>query len=241
MLGFTAVADSTGTSFVADESRNHTSEYWTWDCGVSQEPSFLGIIGPLNETFTISENATVTIKGNNIPVWTSPGFSATLDVTDRGVYGHIAPGSPYRYWRLDIVDRTNTLGPTGLKLGRIFLGDHATLTATNVSRGFSKTEVDPSDVSESQSGVRFYNQRTKYRTLSALEILNLPETDRLEMESVFSRNGIDTSFFLSLDPTLLVTPTTDDLTLYGNFSSVPSLKHLFTTYYSMSFDFREAV
>ena len=241
MLGYLGALDITALSWLADVQRNHTEERYQWDLGVSQEPTFFAAIGPLADPFTISDSAVCKIMGNNIPSWTSPGFSLTLDVRDRGIHQFITPGSPYRYWCFEIVDRDNPLGPTGLKLGRIWLGDHETLTATNVSRGFNKSLEDNSDVLTSESGVRFYNQKTKYRRLSALEILNMPETDRLAMEAVFNRLGVDQSFFISLDPELLVTPTTDDLTIYGTFDDAPKLRHLFQAYYSMGFDFRESV
>lgn len=242
MLGFTLGASTTGTSFPAQEQRNHTEERYQWSHGVALAPTFVGVIGPLGDTFTISETATVKLMGNNMPVWTAPAMSVTLDVRDRGTMSFLdSYTDPHLYHCLEIIDRTNPLGPNGIALGRIVLGDYVTMTNTNVSRGFGKKQVDSSEVTKSESGVKYYNRKVKYRAFSSLEIVNMSETERLDVEGVFERAGLDYSMFVSLDPTLLVSPTLDDLTMYCNFADDPELRHLFKDYYSVGFKLEEAI
>jgi hypothetical protein len=241
MLGFTLTSDLAGTSFPAQEIRCHTSERYEFSLGAAQVPTFLGVVGPLGEAFTPTNGASLKLLGNGMPVWTAPALSETVTKTDRGIHHFVANTSAYEYFAFELIDRTNPGGPNAFKFGRIWLGEYTALTFHDVARGFGKTKADKSDVLTSETGVRIFNQRAKYRQLSALEIMQLDQTDRLAVERIFEQLGVGESFFLSIDPTLTLTPTQDDLTIYGNFDGEPKLKHIIYTYYSMSFDFREAV
>jgi hypothetical protein len=204
-------------------------------------PTFIGVIGLLGEAFVPSNAATLKLLGNGMPVWTAPSLQETLTKTDRGVHHWIANTNPYSYYALELVDRTNPAGPSGFNFGRIVLGEYVELTMRNVNRGFVKANEDRTEVLTSERGVRFYNQKTKYRSMSALEITAMEEADRIQAETLFDDLGVSTPFFISFDPDLMVTPTLDDLTFYGTFEATPKLRHLINRYYTMTFDFREAV
>lgn len=242
MLGYTQTANSTGTSWVADEQRNHTHERYVIDLGMQMAPTFFAAIGPLSEAFTISDSATCRLLCNNINSWTSPDLAISLDRYDSGMFKFLDDQTDtlYRYFAFDIVDRTNPLGPDGIKLGYIYLGDYTTVTTSNVAIGFDKQLVDPSDVAESESGALYFNRRTKYRTFSNMSIQNLGASERRELEAMFESIGIDTPFFISLDPTLAVSSTIDEYTMYGYFAQAPRLAHVIRDYYTLSFDVREA-
>jgi hypothetical protein len=144
LLGFTLAADTAGTSFPAQEMRIHSAERYVIDLGLMQAPTFFGVISALSEAFNVSENATLKLYGDNVlydvssPTlgWSSPALSVTLDRADAGILEHLDDQADvtYRYFCFEIVDRLNPVGPDGLKIGYIYLGDHTTLTTTSIAQ-----------------------------------------------------------------------------------------------------------
>lgn len=242
MLGYTLAADTAGTSFVAQESRNHTAERYEWTLPAAMTPTFFGAIGPKGQPFSVSETATCTLKANGMPVWDSPAATVSLDVRDRGIMRFLDDQSDMLYTNFcfEVIDRTNPCGPEGFEFGRIWLGDHVTVTTTNVGTGFTALHRDPSDILEGDGGGRFVNRRPKYREFSGLEIRHLTATERLELEAVFDRLGRGGHFFASLDPGLDVSSTLEELTFYALFDRDPDLRHVIRDIYTMSFSLKEA-
>ncbi len=242
MLGYTLAADTAGTSFIAQEQRNHTMERYEWALPVAQSPTFFAAVGAISESFKVSESATCTLKCNNMPVWTSPALTISLDVRDSGIHRFLDDQADvlFHYFCFEVIDRTNPLGPEGLEFGRIWLGDHTTITSSNVATGYSRKLVDPSLVQKSESGTRYVNRRPKYRTFSGMEIQNLTATDRLELEAMFDRLGLDQSFFFSMDPANAISTTLDELTFYAQFTREPELRHLIRDIYTLSLELEEA-
>lgn len=243
MLGYTSGSDIVGTSFVAEEQRNHTQERYIWDFGIQMTPTAFFAIGPRSETFCLSNGATARLMFNNVNTWDSPALTVNLTIKDDGIAEWLDSQSDttYRYACFEIIDRTNPLGPTGLKIGRLWLGDYTTVTTTNVATGFSKTLVDPSEVAESIGGGRYFNRRTKYRTFKNLSMQNMDADERRTIEQLFSDIGRDQSFFVSIDPYLSYSDDFQEFTFYANFEGEPQLKHLIRDIYTMDFELREAL
>ena len=99
-IGFTGTTNQSGASHSANEQRNHTNEFLTFDLGYQAPIDFLGVVGPAGSQFPVSTNATVTLQGNNINDFTSPPFSQTLSVTSKGIFEFFDNSSDnrYRFW-----------------------------------------------------------------------------------------------------------------------------------------------
>jgi len=248
-LGFSASVEiAVGAAFdpaISDFPVIHSEEFIKVDNGVPLEVTFVGLIGPLDEVFTISKNATVTIEANNIDDFTSPPFTTTATVTDGGILEFIdtdGGDTTYRYWKLKIQDRSNaTIGGTGFKFGYFYLGDAKTFTTTNVAKGFGKKLNDPSKTLTSENGQEFFQLKTKFHTYDSMSIELMEHGENIEMQEMFNRLGIATPFFFSLDPTQCISSTADENTKYVRFDREPALKQQHLNYYSLSMSLKEVL
>jgi hypothetical protein len=241
-IGFITTTDLVGTSFEANEQRNHMYEFVRFDFGWNPAPSFFALIGPIDEQFGVSSIATVRIEASNLDNFDSPDLTITPVVDENGVM-HFSDGidTAYRFWRIYIEDKLNPEGPTGLSIGYLYLGDYVTLTSRNVRSGFVKTLNDPSTRDSSDSGSIFFDRKTKYTELESLSIDFLEYDDKQNLEAMFERLGVYTPFFISLDPTLLISDTLPELTKYVVFDGSPTFTHIKTNTYSLNFKVRELV
>jgi hypothetical protein len=242
-LGYTETSNTVCyPSLVADEQRNHTDEWVKCDLGLAQKVTFCGILGPIAETFNLSPYATLKLQGSNIDYWAAPPIDTALDINDNGSFNFIdgETTASYRFWRIKIIDRTNPDGPTGIKIAQVYIGDDTSLTQSNLGVGIQKTSVDPSPVSYSENGAAFFESRSKYLTISNMQIKNLSGEEQRDIEQIFYELGVSRPFFVSFDPKLQVTNNLYQLTFYAFMSRPPSIQHLITDYYSFSFEMREA-
>lgn len=244
-LGYLGSSDETGTSFEADQQVNHTLEYATFDLGYNAEITFFAAISPLNEVFSLSESAsTIKLMGNNINEWSSPPLTITLTRSDNGIFHFFddTADSSYRYWRFEYVDAQNADGPNGVSFGHIYLGDYTTITQRNYNAKFGKVYVDPSSVSESENGARYFDTKTKYLNISGGNINFLEASERRTLEQLFHDFGTTTPLYVSLDPRTCATASIDELTKYVYFAKEPTFAHHRADIYSMTgLEFRESV
>lgn len=240
VLGFTGSSDLTGSaSYEANQARNHNYEHITWDLGAATTITFFSLIGKKSEGFTLSSTATVTLQADNVPfsVGVTPDFERSLTVTPQGIFEFLddADDTSYRYWRVIIKDRTNPLGPEGLKFGVAYLGDYITLSQRGLVRGFTKTLIDPSLKNTSESGAVYYKQKPKYWMIRGMTTPFLTAADRAELEQFAYDKGASIPFFISLDPTLAISTEISELTMYVRFESDLVFTHDKTNVYSMAF------
>ena len=242
-IGFTGSIDLTGTSFTATEQRNHTSEYLTFDLGYQAPIDFLGVIGAISSAFKISTSATVTLKGNNLDDFDSPPFTTSVSITPNGIFTFFdnTDDNRYRFWRLEIEDKFNPEGPTALQLGNVYMGSYETFTARNVGKSFSMINFDPSEISESESGVIFADERSKYRILESMPFFALDQTSRETIEELFEDVGITKAFYVSVDPQTRITSDIEDLTIFGLFVQSPKFDHVVNGLFSTNLKIREVV
>lgn len=242
MLGFVGAVDITATSFPADEQRNHTSEWVMCDLAVPQLATFCGLLSGIDSIFTLSQYATVKLQANNINLWTSPPVDITIPILKTSAMKMLDDDvtSTYRYWRVEIKDRTNYLGPRGLEFAYIYVGDHISISLTNIATGFTKELTDPSTLLQSENGALFFEKRPRYLTLSNLSIQLLREDERLDIEQLFYDVGTREPMFVSIDPGVEVTKSLEELTRFMIMTRSPTLEHVLRDYYNVSFDMREA-
>jgi hypothetical protein len=213
-----------------------------WDLGVSTYISFVGIVGPQSEVFSVSPGATITLEGNNIPVWTSPPYSTALIADERGILKFLETGTPadttFRYWRLVVDDTGN---PNDIQFGYLFMGNHLDITERNVRAGFAKTQVDPTTELPSNNGTRFFDRKPSYTLYSGLGLSIMPAADRRNLEQLGYDFGIDNPLFVSLDPGLNYSNSLFEMTRLAFFPAIPRETHFYSDRYSMAFDLREAI
>ena len=243
-IGYTGAADVVlSGALEADEVRIHTTEYIDISAGVAGwDVGFIGMITQLGKVMSMSTGSTTTIKANNVPVWDSPPLELSLAHNDQGYLKFIDEGTTYKYWRIEINDRTNATGPSVVSASYLYLGNYLTFTSTNVARGFSKSLVDPSDIQESQSGRRYFNRRTLYETWSGLSI-QLPErSERLAFEQFVYDFGLTSPFFFSIDPGLAISYELVEMTKFVYFDPLPTIDHVFLDRFNIQgFSVREVV
>jgi hypothetical protein len=244
-IGFTGTVDTTGTTFEADEQRNHMYEYVRFDLGYNAEMTFFAAIAPLDEVFSIPESAsTIKLMANNLDIWDSPPLTITLDRTDNGIFKFMddLDDTAYRYWRFEFVDKFNPSGPSATSLGHIYIGDYITLTERNISKGYTRQYTDPSIVSTSVSGARYFDQKTKYQTWGNGSIQYVNKDDRLTLEQMFHDFGKTIPFYVSFDPTTCFTDNVDELTKYVFFRNEPLLTQVRNNTYTITnMNFIEAI
>lgn len=242
MLGYTDGTDHAGTSFEADESRNHTHESIIFNFGVSKAIDFFACVGLVGENLTISSNATITLKGNATNSFTSPTISKTPTHTDNGLFMfEDTDDMNYQWWEFKFIDRTNTVGPEGFTISDIYLGDYDTLTSTNLAGEFAKSLVDPTKVSKSDAGAKFFRLKSKYWNFSNTSVQHLTDAERLTLQDFFQSHGISSPFYVSIDPTQVVSNSIDELTKYVQFEGSPKFTHVIRDLYNMSFAMSEVV
>jgi hypothetical protein len=212
----------------------------TIDLGSNATCNFLGIVSPLEDYFTISDAATITIEANNINDFVSPPFSTTATPELTGVFKFFdeSVDTDYRYWKISFDDSTN---PTTLSIGYIYLGDLTQLTSRTVSKGFSTSAVDPSKADSSMNGTLYFDEKQRYHMFNGLSLGYIPAADRRTLEKLFYDNGKSSPMFVSLDPNLKVSEEYGELTKLMRFETQPSVQHHFDDVYSMSFSMREVV
>ena len=245
-LGFTGSSDTTAVTFEADAQRNHTEEYILIDIGYQETMEFFALTWPLGSVAPFTNNSTVTLQANNTNNWTSPPLEETLSPLDNGFFKALEDSTGvktynYRYWRVKIEDKTNPGGPEALKIGHVYLGTYITLTNRNTRRGFTKSIVDPSRRSESESGVLYFDSKVKYRRFEGVLLEFLDAADRLALEQFFHDVGTSVPFYVSLDPTECISEDLDELTLYCVLEDMPRLTQIKLDIYSLGLSMREVL
>jgi hypothetical protein len=244
VIGYTTSADIVGTSWTADQQRNHMYEYIIWDLGAPRDVTFFAAIGPIGQDFSISDAATVKLQGNNINDFTSPPFDETLTRTEEGIFGFFDGESDYayRFYRLLITDIYNTLGPSGNQISYIYLGDYLTFdNDRTVSHGYDKGQNDPSLSTESENGTTFFDTKTKHSTFNGLGLELLKRDHKDALASMFKIFGKTTPFFISIDPINLYTDNLEELTKFVYFSEEPRFRHVIKDLFSVAVSFKEVV
>lgn len=241
-LGYTGVVDISSDPFIADEQRNHTSEWVQCDLGVPQLATFGGILSGIDKIFTLSTSATIKCRANNIDYWVSPPVDITITPGQISAMALLdtANSATYRFWRFEIMDRKNFRGPEGLEFAFMYIGDHTTIVNTNWATGFSKELTDPSNLLQSENGALFFEKRPRYLTINncSIELINAQE--REDIEQLFYDIGTRQPMFVSIDPDVAVSLSLEELTRFMIMTRPPKLDHILRDYYNISFEMREA-
>ncbi len=238
-IGYTQTLDQ--TIYAPDESRIHTSEWLKCDKLTNQEAGFMALLGEIDSKFCLSTNAVVKLQANNFDDWTLPAIDVSVPVEGGAVMAFFDDeASDYRFWRMQIIDRLNPLGPTGLTFSYAYIGDYTTIEDTNIATGFSRVLNDPSISQQSENGALFFQIRPRFQSVESAQIQMFKDDDRDTLEQLFYDLGVRTPFFLSIDPGLNVSTRLIDMTRLMIMTQNPSFDHVLRGYYNLSFSMREA-
>lgn len=200
ILGFSTASDDTGAlTYLADNVRIHTSEWAIFDFGVSVSPSSFILIGERNEAIKISDSATIILYGNDTNVWTSPSYSQVLTFDEEAIAEFsdtTLHGSALRYWKLEIIDKTNPLGY--VEINGLYIGDHFSGAAGSVQFPMSVNLIDNSKniISEGgQSLADIYEQTAEYSVTWNF----LSKEDIEDITEFFELVGTAIPFYVSMD------------------------------------------
>lgn len=241
-LGFSGIIDINGTSLEAESVSIHTSEWATFDFGFAASVDFIAMVGNVDEIFSLSPTARIKVYANNILDFTSPAFEKTLSRFDSGVFNFIDDDdSSFRYWKVEIIDKTNNLGPEGISISNLYLGDYQTLQSRNIENGFVQTFVDKSEKYETITGRTFYDKKPKYKTFDSCSLGYLEKSDRIMFETMFQKLGVTTPFYIAIDPKTNFSNDTSDLTKLVTFNSDPQIRHIIRDIFSISLSLKESV
>lgn len=241
-LGYVSIIDSAGTVFLADEIRNHTSEFCIVDFGYGASVNFLGLIGLIDEDFTISTDGQVRVRANNLNDFSAPPLDIFCNVTRSGVYEFMPEGtSPYRYWRVDIIDKKNPSGPSSFKFSNFFMGDYLTFTNKNIGNGFEEVIKDPSKLTTTENGTRYFERKSKYSEFNSTSFTYLDRDQKQVLIDLFKDVGRTLPFYISLDPLKKISSTPDQYTRYVNWKDEPSFKQVVRDLHNVSISFEEVI
>jgi len=236
-LGMISTTDVTGTVVTADERAYHTSEWIKIDMGMPQQCDFAALIPSNGEAFTISSVAEVKLQANNVDIWTDPDYEDDFEIDNLGAF--IVPDSvgPYRYWRIKIIDPTNS----AISAAVAYIGDSYSPVSTNISTGLQRSSQDNSVTVYSESGALFADTRPKVLKITSLQIQFLKDDDLDDLEQLFYELGLSSGFFLCIDPLAQVSSSISRMTNYVRLDGPANFQHIIRGYYHTSFELKEVV
>lgn len=243
-IGFTAGVDtSANPSLAANVRRNHTSESILMDLATAQEIRAFFAIGAAAQYFKVSSTAVQTLKANNIPSMVGAPISISITAEDQGNFRFLEtadfPNTTYRYWQWEFQDRENPNGPY-FPVNQIYLGRFITPVFTNLNLGMVREIVDESREFKASGGPRFWRRVPRFWRYSSTSVEYLIDSDRTELERVFSEIGSTTPIFISYDPSASVSATVGEFTKYMRVDSA-SVSHQLYKYFNIAFSADELI
>lgn len=240
-IGFTSLTDLVvPVSTSANEKRCHYPyEEILIDFGHNAIIDFFGMIGRLDQEFQVSDSAIVTILANNINDFSAPELNVTAYIGNNGsFYSFNEVESAYRFWSVRIQDFQNPLGPS-FEISNFYLGQGQQLEYRNVSNGFDFSLNDTSGVSESESGVKYFDKAYKFLTFNGLNFSILTPENLDILNNLFNDQGITDPFYICLDPKVVISTDISKLNRLVRFSDSPRSQQVFYKYYNVNANFVE--
>lgn len=223
ILGFSSDEDDTGAlTYTADALTIHTSEWITWDFGISTLPNAFALIGGRNSPIKISPSATITLSANETNVWTDPTASLSITYDDEVMYSVSSTGlwsEALRYARLEITDTDNTEGY--VELGALYLGDFFDPSRGRVQFPFNSVYVDNSVTSFSEGGQTFSDIREKTEVFT-IRWFGLTTAERELINTLWLSFGTSQPFFVQFDPEAAFFTTVNKSIRYVKFQGEPT-------------------
>lgn len=240
-IGFDTSSDDTGLlEYTADTIAIHTEEFIEWDLGTPSNPQSFFIFGASNRSIQLTSNSTIKLEANTTNTWTAPAYSQELTYSDTVIFIHNQNGltSPYRYWRLQIVDKDNSNG--FVEIGAVFLGSNLYTERGRIQFGFRTGKQDFVELTRSLGGQVYGSSRAKNDIYSAAWA-GCTSADKELIDDHFESKGTDVPFVIVADPNTAATTDQSRLTRIVRYASPPSFSILTPNYWNGQFQVEEAL
>lgn len=238
-IGFPVSANSTGaTTYTGSLVAIHTEESVIVDLGSALTVDSVAVLFDPIDGSTLSASGTLTIQANASSVWTAPSVSQalTIDAQDTVATHFFSSNQSFRFWRLKIVDPTNTA--FHIDIPKLVLSDATTLTQLPEA-GFTYTREDLSKIEKTDYGHVYADVLPKLRRLS-FDYKYLLYSDLESLIDLFNTVGTHTPFCISLDSAEELFDK-DRFFIYGRFTKDFGTKHVVTNMFDTSFEFEEVI
>jgi len=180
-----------------------------------------------------SSVTTLKLQGNASDSWGAPSVDETLTYST-GIITKQFTGGSYRYWRIHIVDATNSDGY--IQIGRAWIGQ--AYDAPDIGTSITHDKISTSVKSKTISGQTELDIRYKYETVNA-SFPAVTHAQKLAIfDTSFEQTDIGIPFFVTFDETGSDLGTLY-VTLSGNGYSATLLVN--PAYYSISIEMEEEV
>lgn len=185
----------------------------------------------------LSPDATVLLMANTVNNFAAPAVTLAFSYNEKHLVIAQDFGTPYRYFKIKIVDPTNPCGY--VEIGRILAGKAFTFTQDeDITDDFSISGRDLAYKMDSEGFFRASNERVQVDKLSL-------KFDRLNTSSGLNGNylGLRTmvKFVGETLPFLTVLDPADPYfeVVWGQIDALPSRSHTVNRYTSLQFDIQE--
>jgi hypothetical protein len=216
-----------------------------YDFGAAIVGSCFYLLPRYGEFSPLSGAATVTIRGNNVPDFSSPALEVVLTGNDEGILSYLDTESTgtepaYRYWEIELNDEFNPEAELDFSL--MYLGDYLTLDLRNVQKGFNIQYIDTSREFQSEGGQRYFDERVQYKQIDNISLAFVTAENRREIAEWSRRAGITRPTMVSIDPTdKLESGDPFELAVYGLLESPPVFAHIKTDTYTIRMRLKEYI
>lgn len=216
-----------------------TTSNIVFDLGESADGQFFSMIGPLDETFGLTDSATITLQANSVNNFTSPPFEQVIPFDEKGAFKFFdGIDTAYRYWKVNIVDTFNPAN-TNIRIGHIYIGPYFSITGKTIAAGFNYKRTDRSIVTEAVGASVFSNIRNSYRSLSGLRLELVDTTSKNNLDQIAMDVGVHSFFYISIDSDESISEAISDLTMYAKFTDDPETDHIRGNLWDVGFSVRE--
>lgn len=232
-------ADSTGaTSYTGQNVAIHTEESIVFDLGSALAVDSVAVLFDSLPGVKLSGSVALTIQANATNAWSSPSVSQalTIDTTQEVATHFFSSDQSYRFWRLKIVDPTNTF--LYVEIGKVLLAKATQLSQTP-DIGFKFTLNDQSKITKTAYGHQYADV---YPIKKAFEFdySALTHTDFVSLAELYRVKGNTEVIAFSLDPTEELFDK-DRFFIYGYMQGDFKAEHKFLNYFNDSLSIEEAV
>lgn len=235
IIGLIGTVDRTNTTFIADQTRIHTSEWFKIDLLSLRNVKAVCLLGNAGELLKLSEDAVVKVKADNLDNFETPEYEATLELNDHSAFLFL--DETFRYWKIEIFDKEATTYP---EFSYCYLGDYFQLEQTNIAKGFDKTGIDRTSVIRSINGTAYFNEGLLTSSFG-LQINLMSKTDRENLERTYYKVRKSKAFVLSIDPDVATSISRDDWTKLVRFEDAPKFSHIYCAYMASNFTVEEVI
>ena len=240
ILGFSTASEDTGAlSYLADELRIATSEWITFDFGLSALPTAFCLIGSRNKPIKLTPTAVIKLQGNETDSWATPNSEVSLTYDSSVISSFNAVGlydEALRYSRIYFEDLSNPEGY--IEVGALFLGTYFSSTRGQVQFPFRSEYIDNSKTSFSEGGQTYSDIREKSEVFT-IEWYGLTISEFESINSIWDAYGLSLPFFIQFDPSQNFSSSASRMIRYVKFASTPSYELVSPGNFSVSMVLRE--